>query len=434
MRLDFLLRNILWILLGLLFAFDDIAFLERIGGPYLASPAWILIIPILIKTRPHLFSADMPIKLILITFVMTVISLYQYSQISLVGLEQSILLKIIKNILEFIVYIVFIFIGFQLAIKLEGKQSILLVGGAFYMANFTGYLLEKFSSSLSFENFFHATTNIQQRARGFRFEASSFGSSFLIATSLIIICLSGRKFFQAVLTLLTLPLLIVESRGYILTLFIVIAVLLSRLLFGLIRKSNKSRIGSSWFEVSTLLVMLFCLPIAVQSNLWRAYSADVSDTTRSMWSLVSLFVLFNFPFGMGFGNSVALLPKLISNEVVPFMQSNFIDGNYSEISNMLASQSDSGMYPKTLPGYIILVSGLFGFTLFLFIFKKIVSHCKTLSSSEGFPIYVGFFLLITVSSTYFGSSFSWDQAFLFGAVYGFIKVATMQRDISNAEK
>ena len=424
MTLDRIRRDKYWIFLGILFAFDDIAFLANYGGPYLASPAWIAIIPLLIKIKPIQLSTSTLFKLVFVLFVITCISLFQYSQISVTGVDQSILLKIIKNLLESLVYVVFIFLGFKLALRPDGKDSILLTGGAFYVASLVGFLLEKYSFFFPFEQLFHATTNIQQRVRGFRFEASSLGSSFLIAAALILVCLNGRKFVSAFLILISLPLILVESRGYVLAVIIVIVLAFFRIFAFIILKPKEFRRQRSLIEVGALFVMIFCLPLVVQMNFWNSYSADVSDTTRSMWSIMGLFMLFHFPFGMGFGNSVVLLPKLISDEIVPFMQRNFVDGNYSEIAVMLASKSESGMYPKTLPGYVILISGWFGFVVFLFLYTRAVSQCIAISPREGFPIYVGFFLLIAVSSTYFGSSFSWDQAFLFGAVYGLIKVSS----------
>lgn len=434
MTLNKLIQNRYWIILGILFAFDDIAFFANFGGPYLASPAWIAIIPLIKRLKPIQLPKSTFLKLGFVLLVITCVSLFHYSHISLTGVDQSILLKIIKNLLELLVYLVFVFLGFQLAFKSDGRKSILLIGGALYATSAIGFLLEKYSTYDAFEQLFHATTNVQQRVRGFRFEASSLGSSFLIASALILICLNGRKFLIAFLILVSAPLILVESRGYVLAVTIVIILCTFRLIIFINLRSEQFRSQRSWLEVGALLVMIFGLPLVVQANFWSKYSADVSDTTRSMWAIMIYFVLLHFPFGMGFGNSVVLLPKLISDEIVPYMQRNFVDGNYSEIAAILASKSDSGMYPKTLPGYIILVSGWLGAIVFLFIYIRMVRQCMMISPREGFPIYIGFFLLIAVSCTYFGSSFSWDQAFLFGAVYGLIRNGSSKsREIRNAE-
>ena len=429
-----LFKNKYWIILGTLFAFDDITFFANYGGPYLASPSWIVIILLLNRFKTMQISRSYAFKISFILLIVTCISLFQYSQISLSEVDQSILLKIIKNIFELMVYLIFVFLGFQVALKPGAREAILSTGVAFYATNVIGFLLEKYFLYFSYESFFHSTSNIQQRARGFRFEASSFGSAFLIASALILISLNGRKFFTFFFVLMFLPLLIVQSRGYVLSVLIVTLIAICRKTINFQNRSTQIGRQQSIFEVGMLLVMIFGLPFIVQVNVWNNFSASVSDTTRSMWSIMVFFVLLNFPLGMGFGNSVVLLPNLISDQIVPYMQKNFINGDYSEIAFILASKSDSGMYPKTLPGYIILVSGWVGAIIYLFLYIRIVKQCKAITPREGFPIYVGFFLLITVSSTYFGSSFSWDQAFLFGAVYGLIKKNESKlKEIQNAK-
>jgi hypothetical protein len=398
---------LLFFSLGTLLAFDDVKLLALVGGQYASSPGYFLLIPAL----AYLFSRNPAksgyVKRIGLTSIITLaLSFYVFLFGPNEAFGQSVISKIFKNYTQVAAFLGFVVLGLKIAKDESCKKITLSIGLGMSLFTIVGIIADL--SGFDFFDSLHYATNYQQRLRGFRFEASSLASAVLMCLCFLIIY-SHRK-YVSIFALLILLLMIntIPSLGFYFVAIAVTVVFLVRIMF---------RRPGPWFEGMFVLFLYIGLVLVTETRLWSFRDLTISDTTRVFWLLLPLFSMIQFPFGIGFGNHLWVVPELANERVIPWMQQNLSFGNYSEIYGFLNQISDTSLYPKNLPSTAILHLGIFGLVLFLFLVRLVFRNALFKLSEGNHGFYLSSLIVSFTSVSFFGALNSWDIAILLGILF-----------------
>lgn len=404
-----------------LFAVDDVSTLRSLGGGLLASPGWI---PILVAG--WIAARDSRFRRLRLSRVLGAI--YSYGVlVTLLTLPflasellgESPINKSIKFMVSVGVWMLLLVSG---AILSRLVPKAIQLGCAIALAGMTiGAILYHGGFPLVDQiDLLHSYPNFQQRVRSTRFEASSLGSGMIVCLGLIAIH-SPRKLAVIGFSLgLVLIGQISESRGTTLTVFVTLLAVPFAIWMQL-RKAGLATVTTRFYSsgIGVLAIILsFRLDYFLGSPLWSALglkTEGTSDASRSMWADASLSALAQYPFGMGYAAYLAWLPKLIENSTLSAV-GQFSLRDLSEMINQSRAVSDATLSPKNLVGIAAVHLGVIGVLVVVALYSAVIKNAIS-SASVGFGSrFVVGISLIVVSSTYYTSVFSMDQAFLFGAL------------------
>lgn len=416
-------RTIWWLtVLGCgLFAVDDISVLRSFGGGLLASPSWI---PILfaawLASREGLCLPRRQQRLLLAVFTYgAVITVFSLPFLSDDLLGENPLVKSIKFVVSVGVFLLMLVAGAVLA-KVVPKAIqfgclvavILMAGGAilYHLGNF----------AVDQTALLHSYPNFQLRVRSTRFEASSLGSGLLVCLGLFFLFMKKKRAVLGISLGLIAAGLLAESRGTTLTVIVVLAAVPVGLWLQSIRGQISDRATRFWtYLVAAISIILsFRLDYFLGSPVWSALglkTEGTSDASRSTWADASLAAIFEYPFGMGYAAYLERLPELVSNSARAAMD-RFPVKDLSEMINLSMAANDATLSPKNLVGVAAVHLGLVGVCA-VFLLYSAVLRAAVLSVPNGdYGRFVIAALTIVLTSSYYSSIFSYDQAFLLGAL------------------
>jgi hypothetical protein len=134
-----------------------------------------------------------------------------------------------------------------------------------------------------------------------------------------------------------------------------------------------------------------------------------------MWADTSLAALGQHPFGMGYAAYLEWLPKLIENSARSAADQ-FPLRDLSEMIHLSSAVSDAELSPKNLVGIAAVHLGIVGIIAVMFLYSAMIKNSIYRMQPDASVRLVVSVALIIVSSTYYTSIFSMDQAFLMGAL------------------
>lgn len=215
----------------------------------------------------------------------------------------------------------------------------------------------------------HATINYQQRPRILSPESSSAGASVVALGAGIVLLSRGRLLIAFVtLPVTVLAALAVHSRGTY------VALIASAALGGLLFAYSRTKVNAKWDALPALafaavLVVAFlasavgAVSVASRSTNGNA-DTSVSDATRAAWSNVGLVTLTEYPLGLGFGAPIVELPRLLQ-QAQSTLYAEYPTTAWNELGDVIASQSDDSLAPKTLPSTLSVYFGAIGILIWI---------------------------------------------------------------------
>lgn len=404
-----------------LFAVDDVSNLRSLGGGLLASPSWI---PILlagwIASRSSQFR-DMRHRGLLSALFMYggIVTLFTLPFLTSEILGENPLIKGFKLMVSVGVFLLMLVAGGLLskivpkAIQFGCLIAIGLMTGGALMYHFGNPVIDQ-------TELLHSYSNFQQRVRSTRFEASSLGSGLLVCMGLVFLfCKKKKAIFGYCLGLLFIGML-AESRGTTLTIIVtLIAVLVALWLRLFLQTTNDSVLRFLTFGVAAIAIVLsFRLDYFLESPIWSAVGLQTegtSDASRSMWADTSLAAVVQYPFGMGYAAYLEWLPIIVEQSTRTALDQ-FPIRDLAEMINQSLAASDATLSPKNLVGVAAVHLGVVGVAAIGVLYATVLRNSMDEVRFGNINRFVIAASIMVLTSSYYSSIFSVDQAFLFGAL------------------
>nr|BAA94397.1 orf5 [Aggregatibacter actinomycetemcomitans] len=340
--------------------------------------------------------------------------------ISLVGIlcsdftykDHNLFIKMINN---FIIYsqplIVFLLFNYIFKTKIYLLKTATSTSFYVFIILFLYLILCKFEIfSLDNNKILHGVKNYNMRLRLFSMESShaittyiTFGLvSFLVCKSLF------SKLF--ILVLLICGSLLIQSKGGILS-FILSVLFILFLYITTIKKMMFI------LFISVITIMLLDITMEDIHVMISSFDEYTSITTRATLIIASLFSLFLYPFGFGFGAYLEFFDKCIIYAIdnVDYIFSMIgLSGNYSEINSYLYDASNYST--KSFFFDLIIYFGWVG--LFSFMFY----HCEINNKITSKILKVLFVFLVVSQITYVDSVYLYNFWFVFALMYNYWRI------------
>jgi hypothetical protein len=354
------------ILVGVLLSFDNLPGLYRISGLYTGAPALpFLLLGILFlrapKTRSYKVFRAWTFGMLIFGVASSVLSLLapdvQAALVTVTVNGESVLAKGIKTFIIASTWVLAVRLGYILFLR--DSRVLVWVGVGLLAAN-TVVLVTQITglTSTGMVDALHAVRWHEDRLRGLKFESSVFGASIIAAAALATLTLRRRSVWVLGLPLVAAMVYLTTSRGALVA--IAVGFILS-LIFMLLSRTLQPFGHALIITISIIVVLAGSLfgYVFVTSPLWSPLSAAGSDATRSGWGLVALQSLNSTPLGLNVVNYWLEVRQLVA-QVNATLQPTFGAFNLVEFSNLVYSDSDSGLSPKTLPAVLGVWFGLPG--------------------------------------------------------------------------
>lgn len=415
-------RNLITVILlctGLaLLPFGDLQPLRVLGGGYLASPAGLIIAaawlswnskPLIIR-RTYFYSIIVVCLILGFSLFISSGKTYFYGQLGSA--------KDLKMAISLATEISVFFAGLVLGRKFTAS-FILGLSIALILSVVMGVFTLAGWNFFDGGSFFHSWDNSQGRVRAAQGEASYYAASLILLGGALAVLAKTRR-VRLILLVLTvvLPTLLTASRGA----FVSLAVALVG--FGAIwafRRFVRPRRLVAWAIVLgglTALMAVF-LPLVTSSKLWLVLGlADTnytSDATRSAWAIATLLVLFTSPLGLGLANSVVQSQHLLAHAQT-LLYGYFSEAQWAEVINLIHTNIDDQLAPKSLVTTITFLLGFGGFGVISFIYSRIYITQGILEPSSWDSTLLKIFAIwvMVLAAVSYGSLFSWDLALVLG--------------------
>jgi hypothetical protein len=404
-----------------LFAVDDVSNLRSLGGGLLASPSWI---PILlagwIASRSSQFR-DMRHRGLLSALFMYggIVTLFTLPFLTNEILGENPLIKGFKLMVSVGVFLLMLVAGGLLsrivpkAIQFGCFVAIGLMTGGALMYHFGTPAIDQ-------TELLHSYSNFQQRVRSTRFEASSLGSGLLVCMGLVFLFFRNKKAILGYCLGLLCIGMLAESRGTTLTVIVtLITVLIALWLRLLLRTTNDSVLRFWTFAVAVVAIVLsFRLDYFLESPIWSAVGLQTegtSDASRSMWADTSLAAVVQYPFGMGYAAYLEWLPAIVEQSTRTALDQ-FPIRDLAEMINQSLAASDATLSPKNLVGVAAVHLGVVGVAAIGLLYATVLRNSMDEFRFGNINRFVIAVSIMVLTSSYYSSIFSVDQAFLFGAL------------------
>ncbi|MFI6762796.1 hypothetical protein ACIBF5_27050 [Micromonospora sp. NPDC050417] len=402
---------------GVLVAFDDIAPLQQLAGTFGASLAWApLLLCGLLLPRDRL--SIWPRALIVLAglgFATTAVTLVLlppeargtnlYGKAFAVGIPVMVFFCIMVVAARLAAYRPSLVTMFGLV-----SLGVLLLFG---MLDMVGALPR------TGVWFLHGLDNLNQRARGGRFEASALGGGVLVALGTATLRVRKKAWALGICAAAGVLAFLMPSRGTlaagaVFCAAILCAVVLHRFIPRVGRWANHT-IGS--ILVIITLVGGFALGWLVTAPQWGGMSYSTSDAVRSVWGDVGLDVAIHNPAGMGYSAPIAWLPAYVQDAMDRY-DGRFSASDFTELTDQINSGHDYGFSPKTMPSLVGVYLGAVGVLALIAMWLAIGRKAAEAWRSGYFMVAPAAIAVAIVSSAYFSSIYAWEQAFLLGALLG----------------
>lgn len=402
---------------GVLVAFDDIAPLRELGGTFGTSLAWVpLLMCGFLLPRDTLSMWPRALLVLFGTGVaVTVVTFFMlpaetrgvnlYGKALAVGIPIAVFFAIMVVAARIAAYRPSLITMFGLV-----SLGILLLFG---MLDLVGVLPR---TGLWF---LHGTENLNQRARGGRYEASVLGAGVLIALGTATLRVRSKAWAIGICVAAGGLAFLMPSRGtlvagLVLCAAIFVAIVLHRFIPRVGRWANATFGG-----VLVVLTLLggFALGQLVTAPQWGGMSYSTSDAVRSVWGDVGLDVAVHHPVGMGFSGPLEWLPSYVQGSIDQY-DGRFSDSDFGELTEQLNAEGGYGFSPKTMPSLVGVYFGAAGVLALIGMWLAIGRRSAEAWRGGYFMIAPAAVALAVVAAAYFTSIYAWEQAFLLGALLG----------------
>ncbi len=407
--------KVLVCLAGFLVAFDDIAPLRTVGGGFGASPAWIplLLCGLLLGRRGIGRWRHAVVSLWIMGLVVTLLTFLVLPE-EMRGVNTYV--KALAVGIPIAVFLTIIVIAARLAaydprlIVLFGLISLgtLLAFGALDMLG----VIPNGKSA-----FLHGLDNLNQRARGSRFEASALGAGVLIALATAAYRVRTALGALGVLAAAIVLSLLLPSRGTLVAGLAFCATIGVVLLAWRLRGVGARFVPGLTAGVLAIITLVggFALGFLTPSLKAFGLSYSTSDAVRSVWSDVGMDVALRYPVGMGYSAPLEWLPSFVQASMDQFA-GRYQPSDFDELMAQLQAQGGYGFSPKTMPALIGVYFGAIGVLLLVAMWLMIGKRAGDATRDGYLTAIPAAVVLCLIAATYFSSIYAWEQAFLLGAL------------------
>lgn len=254
------------------------------------------------------------------------------------------------------------------------------------------------------------TINLSERYTGFTSEASFFSFTTVIL-GLLSIYYIKKNILKKIIILLTIYLLIVGgSKGTLICIFI------SSIIFVMIYNR---------FSLSKKLIVLFIIILISSLGFYYvildSFIGDLEEYTSFATRVSSIFssiiIIYNYPFGTGFGVFLPIYKEYlytsfdILNNIIPY-----ISLSYLELSDWMSSDSGANM---TIKSIIFQYLAYFGIPFIFMFFKYVLNIVKNLLYIKEYFLMFIFLFVLTGIMTF--ANFNYDSILVLGILVGSIE-------------
>ena len=110
------------------------------------------------------------------------------------------------------------------------------------------------------------------------------------------------------------------------------------------------------------------------------------------------------------------------------MTNSLSSGGFNEISALIYGSTDKGFAPKTLPSLLVMYFGVIGVVIIFFYLRKLSTFAINAFRNGNVGHYISVMCLLITTCSYYGSTFAWDQALLFGFILNQANQQIIKRD------
>lgn len=252
--------------------------------------------------------------------------------------------------------------------------------------------------------------NLSERYTGFTSEASFFSFTTVIL-GLLSVYYIKKKILKKIILLLTIYLLILGgSKGALICIFI------SSIIFVMIY--NRFSLSK---KLIILLIVMLISSLGFYYLILDSFIGDLEEytsfATRASSILSSIIIIYNYPFGTGFGVFLPVYKEYlytsfdILNNIIPY-----VSLSYLELSDWMSSNSGANM---TIKSIIFQYLAYFGVPFIFMFFKYVLSIVKKLLYiKEYFLIFIFLFVLTGITTF---ANFNYDSILVLGILVGCIE-------------
>lgn len=286
------------------------------------------------------------------------------------GLQLNEVNLIVKSINLFILTSLALFPVFFINYELANLKTLIFMAFAITIVGVVFVDFLKINSLNS--DIFHFFPNLNMRPRGFSLESSTLSISILTLGLLSAYYTKRRRNQIYILTLIVGLLVVIHSKGGIVTGLIVLGIIVIMYL----HKTFK------YLFLLTPVVLYFCYLVItkVAEMILIDIENFTSIATRGGLVLTSLFIVANNPFGVGFSGFLPAIKNYIP-QAINYINNTFtINFNMTEITEMANSLTDNAISTKTFLFDYFIFFGIPFLIAFLLFNLKIISELKKTKS------------------------------------------------------
>ncbi|MFI6255130.1 hypothetical protein ACIBCL_03295 [Micromonospora zamorensis] len=267
--------------------------------------------------------------------------------------------------------------------------------------------------------FLHGIENLNQRARGGRFEASALGAGVLVALATATLRVRNKAWALGIGVVAGVLAYLMPSRGTLVAGMAFCAAIFGAILLHWLvpRVGRWANVAPGGVLVVVTLLGGFGLGALVTAPQWAGMSYSSSDAVRSVWGDASMDAALDHPVGMGFSAPLEWLPNYVRGSMEQFDDS-FSPSDFTELNDQLNADGSYGFSPKTMPSLLGVYFGAAGVLALIAIWLAIGRRVADAWRAGYFMVGPAALALSVTAASYFSSIYAWEQAFILGALLG----------------
>jgi hypothetical protein len=360
------------------------------------SPSFIpLILLIIYRCHSILINKNF-IKLFFYIFLLNFIYFFINDELIING--ENVVTKSIKLFTLTIIFIAPIFlINYN---KISYIRNFVVI--AFFISLFPLCYSYFYSDMLDLNDIFHATSNGNQRPRGFAVESSLMGVQIVTLGLLVIYYYKNKYFRYIIFLIIILSLTYTDSKGGIAC--FTLAIIVTFLTF-----IKFSKIKTILFLIILTIISYYIYNFIGEKILFDIENFSSSSTRIILMVSTFLIILFN-PFGVGFSGYLNALNSYIPESIslIPFQM------NYDEVMSFINASSGQNISAKTILFNYAIYFGLPFLVLFYRYFKSQIIQLIQHTEKE---LFCNLIFIIIAISTYVDSINAYNITFTLGIIY-----------------
>lgn len=355
------LRSLAWLLVGATLAFDNFPVLYAVGGLTTGSVSIIAILALALLYR----SAPTRQERWIIWATVGLLVFQVYSVLASFAMTPSLLdddflgESTIAKGARTAAIVLFWVLGVIVGVRIRRKEprALALIGLGLLAVNVYGLAIQIGGWAPSgAQDWSHAISWFDRRPRGFKFESSTFGASFLCAAALIHIGAKLRPLATTLLFVFTaVCAILTTSRGSLIalggaTVLVVVTLAVSKLRLNLAWRWWGAALTVAFLTISVAGVTFAANPV------WSSFSSGQSDATRGGWGIVAIEAANTPPLGLNLVTYWNQVQPLIE-ETASTLTALYNVHDLAEFQALSSGSTDSGLTPKTLPALLAIWFG-----------------------------------------------------------------------------